>query len=117
MIVDDYPGARYQRARILLDAGYDVADVETGEAALEWLADRRPSLVVLDIHLPGISGYNVCRTLKQDPKHREIPVLLITAGTTQDVQAEAIACGADQVLSGDITPERLVDACRTAIAG
>jgi len=117
LIVDDYPGARYQRARILLDAGFDVADVETGEAAMQWLETRRPSLIVLDVHLPGMSGYSVCRALKQDAKHRAIPVVLITAGTTQDIEEQARACGADRVLFGDVTPERLVDECRSAIAG
>ena len=56
LIVDDYPGARYLRSRILNDAGYEVIEASTGEEALRLARERLPALVLLDVNLPDISG-------------------------------------------------------------
>ena len=78
LIVDDYPGARYLRSRILSEAGYEVIEASSGTEALNVARAVQPSLVLLDVNLPDISGFDVCERLKQDPATASIPVIQIT---------------------------------------
>jgi CheY-like chemotaxis protein len=103
LIVDDYPGARYLRSRILSDAGYEVLEASGGEEALRIAADRRPALVLLDVNLPDLSGPEVCRRLKGDPATAGIPVIQITgAWMSEDARQEGLASGADAYLTEPI---------------
>lgn len=100
LIVDDYPGARYLRSRILGDAGYEVLEASGGEEALRLAAEQRPSLVLLDVNLPDISGTEVCRRLKADPATAGIPVIQITgAWMSEESRRQGIASGADAYLT------------------
>ena len=78
LIVDDYPGARYLRSRILTEAGYEVVEAATGEECLRMAAAVTPALVLLDVNLPDVSGPEVCRQLKRDPATAAIPVIQVT---------------------------------------
>ena len=99
LIVDDYAGARYLRSRILSDGGYEVLEAATAEEALRLIAATRPSLIVLDVNLPDLSGMEVCRRLKQDPATAAIPVILITAAwMSEQARLEGIASGANRYL-------------------
>jgi CheY-like chemotaxis protein len=100
LIVDDYAGARYLRSRILNDAGYEVVEAATGEEALRIAAAVTPSLVLLDVNLPDISGTEVCRRLKSDPATARIPVIQITgAWLSEKSREEGIASGAERYLT------------------
>ena len=99
LIVDDYPGALYMRSRILSDAGYEVLEATRGEQALAIALAHRPSLVLLDVNLPDISGTEVCARLKRDPITAGIPVIQITAAElSADARREGMASGADAYL-------------------
>jgi CheY-like chemotaxis protein len=103
LIVDDYPGARYLRSRILSDAGYEVLEASTGEEALRVAADKRPALVLLDVNLPDVSGTEVCRRLKANPDTMGIPVIEITgAWMSEDARQRGLASGADAYLTEPI---------------
>jgi CheY-like chemotaxis protein len=100
LIVDDYAGARYLRSRILNDAGYEVVEAANGEEALRIAAAVTPSLVLLDVNLPDISGTEVCRRLKSDPATARIPVIQITgAWLSEKSREEGIASGAERYLT------------------
>jgi CheY-like chemotaxis protein len=100
LIVDDYAGARYLRSRILNDAGYEVVEASSGEDALRIAASVRPSLVLLDVNLPDISGTDVCRRLKRDPATASIPVIQITgAWMSEKSRQEGLDSGADRYLT------------------
>ena len=91
LVVDDYPGARYRRMRILMDdGGYDVAEESLGRDALRRTASERFDLVVCDLHLPDISGLDVCRGIKQTAATARVPVLMVSAVTETD-KAEKLA--------------------------
>ena len=91
LVVDDYPGARYRRMRILMDdGGYDVAEASLGRDALRRTANERFDLVVCDLHLPDISGLDVCRGIKQTPATAQLPVLMVSAVSETD-KAERLA--------------------------
>jgi two-component system, sensor histidine kinase and response regulator len=77
--VDDNEAGRYARNRLLVKAGYTVRDAGTGTEALELLFSVRPTLAILDVNLPDISGLEVCRRIKTDPLTARTPVLQLSA--------------------------------------
>jgi CheY-like chemotaxis protein len=99
LIVDDYPGARYLRSRILSDGGYEVLEAGTGAEALAIARTLKPSLILLDVNLPDISGLEVCEALKKDPETAAIPVIQITgAWLTEEDRRRGLGSGADAYL-------------------
>ena len=99
LIVDDYPGARYLRSRILSDAGYEVIEANNGTEALAIARSVSPSLILLDVNLPDISGLEVCERLKHDPATASIPVIQITgAWLSDDDRRQGLSSGADVYL-------------------
>lgn len=99
LIVDDYPGARYLRSRILSEAGYEVLEAGNGNEALAIARSARPSLILLDVNLPDISGFEVCTRLKEDPATASIPVIQITgAWLSEKDRQEGLASGANAYL-------------------
>ena len=100
LVVDDYAGARYLRSRILMDAGYEVVEAENGEDALRLAATVLPSLILLDVNLPDISGTEVCARLKRDPLTAGIPVIQITgAWLSEEARRRGMASGANAYLT------------------
>ena len=100
LVVDDYAGARYLRSRILMDAGYEVVEAENGEDALRLAATVLPSLILLDVNLPDISGTEVCTRLKRDPLTAGIPVIQITgAWLSEEARQRGMASGANAYLT------------------
>ena len=77
--VDDYVPARYARSEVLRRAGYEVIEAGTGAEALRIVAEERPDLVLLDINLPDLSGFEVLERLKRDAATAEIPVVVVTS--------------------------------------
>jgi serine/threonine protein kinase len=78
-IVDDNPNNLTLLSSILRDAGYEVRAASGGRRALEILERRRPELIMLDIQMPDLDGYEVCRVLKQSPELRAIPVIFVSS--------------------------------------
>jgi CheY-like chemotaxis protein len=99
LIVDDYPGARYLRSRILSDAGYEVLEASTGDDALRIAGQVVPALILLDVNLPDISGLEVCQRLKQNALTANIPVIQITGAWLSDAhRQQGLASGASAYL-------------------
>ena len=73
---------------------YDVSVAMDGETALETARDIKPDLILLDIMMPGMDGYEVCRRLKEDPATRGIPVIFLTALTEVEDKAKGFEAGA-----------------------
>jgi len=97
--VDDNDAIRYSFTRYLREGGYKVIEARTGAEALE-LARHEPALITLDINLPDMDGYEICRRLKDDPVTRDIPVLHISASCvdTSD-RVRGLEGGADAYLA------------------
>lgn len=87
LIVDDLPGNLGGLLDFLHDAGYEVRVAASGEIALERLEWTRPDIILLDVNMPGLDGYETCRRLKADVRWRETPVLFLTA---QDDPADKV---------------------------
>ena len=109
LVVDDYAGARYLRSRILTDAGYEVVEAENGEDALRLAGSVLPALILLDVNLPDISGTDVCRQLKSDPRTAHIPVIHITAAwLSEEARQKGMASGADAYLTEPVDEVALI---------
>jgi signal transduction histidine kinase len=97
--VDDNDAIRYSFARFLREGGYEVIEARTGAEALE-MARREPALITLDINLPDMDGYEICRRLKNDPTTRDIPILHISASYVESSdRIRGLEGGADAYLA------------------
>ncbi len=107
--VDDHEMCRYAISRLLENSNFRVTEAATGAEALRLARSERPDLVLLDVNLPDINGYEVCRRLKAEPATARIPVLHITASyLTGPDKARGLEAGADSYLTEPVEPEVLV---------
>jgi CheY-like chemotaxis protein len=93
LLVDDSLGNLRLLSQILTGAGYAVRSVRDGVQALEVSTSSPPDLILLDIMMPGMSGYEVCERLKADPSTREIPVIFLSALSATESKIKAFAVG------------------------
>lgn len=100
VVVEDNPMLLQGLDRALTASGYRVETASCGEAALEMLesADFDPDLLLLDVMMPGLSGFDVLRTLRADPERKHVPVVMITAATDRSVRETAHHQGATDLL-------------------
>ncbi len=107
--VDDYAEGREATSHILRWAGFDVIEAETAGEALQLAAARLPHLILLDIELPDLSGYEVCKKLKSDPATMAIPVLLISGAYTEgEDRVRGLDSGADAYLCKPLESAELI---------
>lgn len=99
LVVDDDESARQTIEALLISERYDMLFAESADASLEVLARRRVDLVLCDIMMPNISGFEVCRAIKTHPEWRLTPVVLLTALDGADDQVRGLDAGADDFLS------------------
>ncbi|HKT50807.1 MAG TPA: response regulator [Candidatus Angelobacter sp.] len=116
LVVDDNEQNRYVMLRSLRNPDWIVEACATGVEALEKVKTV-PDLVILDMRLPDIPGYEVCRSIKQDPRTRDIPVLQVSAYVGEQGKAAAHAAGADRVLVHPLDPRVLNDVVSSLLAG
>ncbi len=98
LAVDDTPENLKLLDAILAPRGYELVTAATGTAALELIGPARPDLVLLDIVMPGLNGYDVCRRLRDDPTTRFLPIVMITASGDQE-RVQALEAGADDFIA------------------
>jgi len=107
--VDDYSPGRYARTKVLQQAGFIVREASTGKEALQLAAAHNPSLILLDVNLPDMSGFDVCQLIRKDPKISSTTVIHISATSIQpQQQVEGLDCGADSYLVEPVDPDVLI---------
>jgi putative two-component system response regulator len=111
LLVDDDPAIR-RLLRHLLAPQYSVAEAVTGEQALAILADFRPNLVMLDIMMPGIDGYETCRRLRSETAGYGLQVVMVSAKSSHEEQLRAYAAGADDYITKPFDPLVLLSRVR-----
>jgi DNA-binding response OmpR family regulator len=116
LAVDDSPTILAMLEEILVSTGYEVITAEDGAEALESARNDRPDLILLDVMLPKLDGYRVCRLLKFDQKYKAIPIIMLTAKTEEQSMATGLRTGADQYLTKPVEPERLLAAVADELA-
>ncbi len=110
LAVDDSPTILEMIKAILISGGYEVITASDGQEALNAARAEVPDLILLDVMLPKLDGYRVCRLLKFDQKYKGIPIIMLTAKTEEQSVATGIRTGANQYLTKPIEPERLLGA-------
>jgi len=95
LVADDEPAILDLVRQLLMRHGHEVMTVSDGDAALQAIYDLKPDLVVLDLMLPKLSGWEVCRRVKEDNEVRDIPILMLTARREDRDLVEGLELGAD----------------------
>ena len=116
LVVEDQEDNR-QIVRDLLTANdYEMTEAENGEEALAAVAKDRPDLILMDIQLPVIDGYEAARRIKADPTLRHIPIIAVTSYALSGDEAKALAAGCDGYIAKPFSPRQLLAKIREFLA-
>lgn len=115
LIVDDTPANLQLLAGMLKDRGYKPRTVSSGERALEAARLMRPDLILLDVNMPIMDGFEVCERLKADPDLKDIPILFISALTDTNVKVKAFRVGGDDYITKPFQFEEVEARVRTQL--
>jgi len=116
LVVDDTPANLAILFTGLRNAGYKVLINERGDIALQTAAYTLPDLIILDVMMPGIDGFETCRRLKEDPRTRDIPVILMTALTDPIDEVTGLRAGAVDYITKPIHVEVVLARISTHLA-
>jgi putative two-component system response regulator len=115
LVVDDGAANRELIEACLAGVECDVRQAESGAQALQMIAAWPPDLVLLDVQMPGMDGYEVCRRIKADAKLRLVPIVMITALSQTDDRVMALDCGADDFMSKPVERIELIARVKSAL--
>ncbi len=116
LIVEDEESLLKLESILLTSKGYDVQGVADGKAALEAVAMMKPDLVLLDIMLPEIDGFEVCRRIKEDDATQHIPVIMLTAKKSREDMARGEQVGADWYITKPFKSAMVIETIQRFIA-
>ena len=115
MVVDDImPNVKLLEAKLNSEY-YDVITAESGPEALEKLEHDQPDLILLDVMMPGMDGFEVCRRIKDNPAMSHIPIVMVTALTDKEDRVRGLEAGADDFLSKPINDTALMARVRSLV--
>jgi len=108
LVVEDQEDNRQIIRDLLAATDYEITEAESGEKALAAVAKQRPDLILMDIQLPGIDGYEVTRRIKADPALRSIPIIAVTSYALSGEEQKARAAGCDEYVPKPDSPRQLL---------
>ena len=108
LVVEDQEDNRRILRDLLTSAGYTTLEAEDGEAGVAAAAAERPDLILMDIQLPGLDGYEASRRIKGDPRLAAIPVIVVTSYALSGDEAKARAAGCDAYVTKPYSPRELL---------
>jgi CheY-like chemotaxis protein len=109
LVVDDDPLVRNLLTAVLHDASFDLDEAVDGKDALAIAAVRPPDVVVLDVMMPGLDGYEVCRALRADPSFNATRIVVLTAKSSPSARDDAYRAGADAFFTKPFSPLDLIE--------
>ena len=115
MVVDDDPDTVSILARHVQREGYDAIEVTSGVECLRILRERAVDVILLDLMMPDMDGFAVCRALKEDPTTAEIPIIMITARDDLDARAEGMRLGVSDFLAKPVFRRQLANRIRAQL--
>ncbi|MBS4098553.1 MAG: response regulator [Sulfuricella sp.] len=115
LVVDDAPPNVKLLRLILKDAGYRVLEAVSGPEALTTLRRDKPDIMVLDVRMPGMTGYQVCREIRDDPEFAALPVIMVTALSLPEERLKGIEAGATDFISKPFNKKELLARVRASL--
>jgi two-component system, cell cycle response regulator DivK len=115
LVVEDEEDNRRILRDLLTGAGYEMIEAENGEEALAAVARQRPDLILMDIQLPILDGYEATRRIKADPILKDVPIIALTSYALNSDEDKARAAGCDDFVPKPYSPRQLL--CRFSAAG
>ena len=116
LLVDDEPDQVEMYQLALESAGFTVVSAHTGELAVQRAQDLAPDVIVLDVRLPDMTGWDVCSILKTDPRTERIPIVILTAVASPTLAQDAASFGCAAHLLKPCYPDELTRAVRNVVA-
>ena len=108
LVVEDQEDNRQIIRDLLSATDYEIIEAESGEQALEAIAKQRPDLILMDIQLPVMDGYEATRRIKADPALRSIPIIAVTSYALSGEEQKARAAGCDEYVPKPYSPRQLL---------
>lgn len=112
MVVDDDAFIRRPLTFMLQQEGFEPSVATDGNDCLDRVVGEQPDLIILDVMMPGRDGFDVCRTLKADPRTAEIPVILLSAKGQEQDRDRGLSAGAAAYMTKPYSPADLIDRVR-----
>ena len=116
LVVDDDAFIRRPLEFILREEGFHPDTAVDGEDCLRKVTANRPDLIILDVMMPGRDGFDVCRVLKGDPRHAEIPIILLSARGQEQDRRRGLSLGAADFMTKPYSPTELIRKVRELIS-
>jgi CheY-like chemotaxis protein len=117
LVVDDYPDAREVYAEYFGFRGYRVSCAASGEEAIEQARKHRPDVILMDLSMPGLNGWEATRLLKADERTRDIPVIAVSGHTSAGASEIAHAAGCDSFIGKPCLPQDVLAEIQRRLAG
>lgn len=115
LYIEDDPGNRMLVRRILEAEGFSIIEATDGPAGLEIAAQMRPDLILLDINLPEIDGYDLAKRFRDTPGLQQVPILAITANVMKGDRERTLEAGCDGYIQKPIDVDQLPEQVKTAL--
>lgn len=112
MVIDDSKTIRRSAESLLQKAGYEVLTADNGFEALPIISSQHPDIIFIDIMMPRLDGYQTCALVKNNPKYRDIPIVMLSSKDGLFDRAKGRVVGAEQYLTKPFTRDDLLDAIR-----
>ena len=112
LVVDDDPQIRRVLRTALIEHGYEATDARNGEEAIERLREEKPSLIILDMNMPGMNGLETCRTIRSTSN---IPIIMLTVRDSEADKIAALDAGADDYVTKPFSSPELLARIRAAL--
>lgn len=116
LVVDDEPNIVLSLEFLMQQAGFEVETAEDGATALAKVEAAPPDLILLDISLPGISGFDVLEQLRQEPLYAKLPIIMLTAHGREVEKEKGLALGADDYVTKPFSTQALVEKVQVLLA-
>lgn len=109
MVVDDEEDILYLVGVILKKAGHEVITASSGEECLDILKTEKPDLILLDVMMPGLDGFDTCGIIKADKEHKSVPIAMLTVKSSDEDRLRSLEeCAADWHISKPVDRKKLV---------
>ena len=117
LLIDDHAAAREGYTMFLVAGGYEVVQASNGEQALALASSSKPDVIVLDLGLPDIDGWEVARQLRAHPETQQIPIIALSGSDLPHERISSMRAGCDRHLGKPCMPNVLIDAIRATLSG